>query len=127
MARRPDSEAIARGPCITKGCDKTILVFKTKRRGHYLMGRCPDCKTIDGTGKAVQEGLQAIVDGTATEPTPTKETPPEPAMTPAETLEDYDPGESLPDPETKPTKKAGGGVGLFMLFIAVVGGVILKS
>lgn len=127
MARRPDSEAIARGPCITKGCDQTILVFRTKRRGNYLMGRCPDCKAIDGTGKAVQNGLQAIVDGTATEqaPEPAKapQKPPEAALA----GEDFDPGEITNDTTTEPTPKKGGAAGLALLALAVVGGIFFYS
>lgn len=132
MAKRPDSEAIAQGPCITGGCDQTMLVFKTKRRGHYLMGRCPECKSIQGTGKAVQAALQAVVDGkappseTVTEPAqPTKKAAPE-TVKPTTEQPDYDPGEVVADDQPQ-TAKQGGGGGLVILGLTVLGAVFALS
>lgn len=128
MPRRPDSEAIARGACITAGCDQTILVFRTRRRGHHLMGRCPECQTIQGTGKAVQTALQAIVDGPEPTPEPSNAvavTAPEPSAAPVS--DDYDPGETVPT-TTQPaaTDRPGRG-GLFVLTLAIVGGIFAFS
>lgn len=128
MARRPDSEAIASGECITPGCGQTMLVFRTKRRGHYLMGRCPDCKSIQGTGKAVQSALQGVVDGSGPPETVSNEpsevvatTKPEPA-----TAEDFDPGEPS-DQAPEPTNQRQGRGGLVILLLATVGGIFAFS
>ncbi|MCG2581921.1 MAG: hypothetical protein KA296_13700 [Marinobacter sp.] len=119
MARRPDSEALGKTDCPTPGCDHQVLVFRTKRRGHHLYARCPDCGPLQSTSKAAQAHFAKALDGSE----PSQTVPAKPSQTVPE-AEDYDPGEILDEP-TEPTRnRQRSPFGLLLLVLAVGGGLL---
>ena len=111
MARRPDSEALGSVSCPTPGCDQSALVFRTKRRGHHLYARCPDCGPLQSTSKAAQAHFAQALDRS------------EPSQTVQDT-DDYDPGEILDEPTETPRNRPRSPFGLLLLVLAVGGGLL---
>ena len=119
MARRPDSEALGSVSCPTPGCDQSALVFRTKRRGHHLYARCPDCGPLQSTSKAAQAHFAQALDRSE----PSQTDAPEPSQTVQDT-DDYDPGEILDEPTETPRNRHRSPFGLLLLVLAVGGGLL---
>lgn len=120
MPRRPDSDALGRTDCPTPGCDQTVLVFRTNRRGHHLYARCPDCGPLQSTSKPAQAHFAKALDGSE----PSDKAAPKPSRK-AEPPEDFDPGEIQDEPETvtKNTRNRSP-FGLLLLVLAIGGGLV---
>lgn len=119
MARRPDSEALGKTDCPTPGCDQTVLVFRTNRRGHHLYARCPDCGPLQSTSKPAQAHFAKALDRSG----PSQTAKPEPSET-VQTAEDYDPGEIVDEPKPTPSNRHRSPIGLLLLALAVGGGLL---
>lgn len=126
MTSRPtDRELLGEVACLEPGCGGVEYVYRSKRKGRHLYGRCSNCGINQKTGKNVQDRLAAFVPvgslGKQAAPEPSQ-TDPEPSQTEPQTepatVQDFDPTQAPAVPDRAPRPKTGlFGLALGLLFL----------
>jgi hypothetical protein len=130
MSRPTDQrEVLGEVRCVEPGCGGVEYVYRSKRKGRHLYGRCANCGINQKTGKAAQERLAQFqpVGSLAAGPS---QTDPEPTQTALETVpatepatvDDFDPTHApmVPDRATDRPRTGPWGLVLGLLFLLSV-------
>lgn len=130
MSRANDHrEVLGEVRCIEPGCGGVEYVYRSKRKGHHLYGRCVNCGINQKTGKAAQERLAnfqpvgSLASGPSqTEPEPSQTAPETVPPTEPATVDDFDPTHAPTVPDQAPDRKRTGPWGLVigLLFLLSV-------